>query len=67
MLIKGKKCMLQPKENNYIYKSIAKVNIQWFFNFNCKSKYTIYLMKCILRRIQYVGKVEEPQEKYKET
>ena len=29
-----------------------------FFNLNCKSEYIIYLIKCILCKIQYVGKAQ---------
>ena len=29
-----------------------------FFKLNCKSECVVYLMKCILSKIQYVGKAE---------
>ena len=43
MFIECKNSMLQPTE---------------FFNLNCQSEYVIYLLECILCKIQYVGKAE---------
>ena len=50
MFIGLKNSMLQPSaDNKYI-----------FFNLNCKSEYIIYLMECILCKMQYVRKAETP-------
>ena len=36
----------------------AKRTFKIFFNLNCKSEYVIYLLECILCKIQYVAKTE---------
>ena len=36
----------------------TKQTLKIFFNLNCKSEYVIYLLECILCKIQYVGKAE---------
>ena len=36
----------------------AKQEFNIFFKLNCKSEYVIYLMECILCKMQYVGKAE---------
>ena len=59
MLIRGKKSMLQPSDDsNHIYEPTNKTNIQHFLYLNWKSEFVIYLMECILCKIQHVGKTE---------
>ena len=36
----------------------TKRTFKIFFNLNCKSEYVIYLLECILCKIQYIGKAE---------
>ena len=36
----------------------AKQTFKIFFNLNCKRGYVIYLLECILCKMQYVGKAE---------
>ena len=38
--------------------NITKKTYSIFCNFDCKSKLVIYLMKCTLFHIQYIGKSE---------
>ena len=57
MLIGRKNPMLQPSDDNKrTHESTDKVNIS--FNLNYKSEYVIYLLECILCKIQHVGKAE---------
>ena len=42
--------MFQSNQNKQIYTI--------YHNFNCNSKYTIYLMECTKCKLQYVGKAE---------
>ena len=52
-----KKFMLQPSNNNnHIHDSTDKADIQYFFYHNIKSKYVIYLIKCILWKTKKVEK-----------
>ena len=51
--------MLQPSaDNRHIHESTDNANIQHFLNLNYKCEYVIYLMECILCKMQYVGKAE---------
>ena len=51
-------CCNQVLTRNTFMNQQTKRTFNIFFNLNCKSKYVIYLMECILCRIQYVEKAE---------
>ena len=60
-LIWRKNSMLQPSANNKHIQFMSwqtKRTFDIFFNLKCKSEYAIYLMECILCKMQYVGKAE---------
>ena len=59
MFIGRKNYMLQPSaDNKHLHEPTDKTTIYHFFNINCESEYVIYLMECILCKMQYVGKAE---------
>ena len=61
MFIGHKNSMLQPSaDNKHIHSWASRENEHstFFFNLNCKSEYVIYLMECILCKMQYVWKAE---------
>ena len=61
MFIRHKNSMLQPSaDNKHIHEPIDKTNNLTFslFNLNCKIEYVIYLMECILCKMQFAGKAE---------
>ena len=51
-------CCNQVLTTNTFMSQQTKRTFNIFFNLNCKSEYVIYLMECILCKIQYVGKAE---------
>ena len=59
MFIRQKNSILQPSaDNKHIHEPTDKTNIYIFFTLNCKNEYFIYLMECILCKMEYVGKAE---------
>ena len=54
----GTLCFNQVLTTNTIINQQTKRTFNIFFNLNCKSEYVIYVMECILCKMQYVGKVE---------
>ena len=51
-------CCNQVLTKNTFMSQQTKQTFNIFFNLNCKSEYVIYLMECILCKMQYVGKAE---------
>ena len=51
-------CCNQVLTTNTFMSQQTKRTFNIFFNLNCKSEYVIYLMECILCKMQYVGKPE---------
>ena len=51
-------CCNQVLTTNTFMSQQTKRTFNIFFNLNCKSEYVIYLMECILCKMQYVGKAE---------
>ena len=51
-------CCNQGLTTNTFMSQQTKRTFNIFFNLNCKSEYVIYLMECILCKMQYVGKAE---------
>ena len=59
MFFGGKNSMLQPRETTNTLKSQQTkrtFNIFFNLNLNCKTEYVIYLIECILCKIQYDAK-----------
>ena len=53
-------CCTQVLNTQTFMSQQTKITFNIFHNLNCKSQYIIYLMECILCKIQYVGKSETP-------
>ena len=51
-------CFNQVLKTNTFMSQQTKLTFNIFFNLNCKNKYVIYLMECILCKMQYVRKTE---------
>ena len=51
-------CCNQALTTNTFMSQQTKRTFNIFFNRGCKSEYVIYLMECILCKIQYVGEAE---------
>ena len=51
-------CYNQVLTTNTFMSQQTKRTFNIFFNLNCKSEYVIYLMECILRKMQYVRKAK---------
>ena len=51
-------CYNQVMTTNSFTSQEAKQTFNIFFNLNCTSGYIIYLVECILCKMQYVGKAE---------
>ena len=51
-------CCNQVLTTNTFMSQQTKRTFNIFFNLNCKSEYVIYLMECILCKMQDVGKAE---------
>ena len=51
-------CWNQVLTTNTFMSQQTKRTFNIFFNRGCKSEYVIYLMECILCKIQYVGEAE---------
>ena len=59
MFIGQRNSMLQPSaDSKYIREQQSKGKFNIFFNIKCKSEYFIYLMECMLCKMQYVGKAD---------
>ena len=51
-------CSNQVLTTNTFRSQQKKRKLNIFFNLNCKSEYVIYLMECILCKMQHVGEAE---------
>ena len=53
-------CCSQIGDTNKFQSNVTKEKFKIFHRVNCRSKFVIYLLECILCKIQYVGKSEWP-------
>ena len=53
-------CCKQIRNTNEFTSNVTKEKFKIHHRVNCKSRFIIYLLECILCRIQYVGKSEWP-------
>ena len=53
-------CCSQIRDTNEFQSSMTKEKFKIYHRVNCRSKFVIYVLECIICKIQYVGKSEWP-------